>query len=156
MEFMFWGCFTYDRKGPFHIWKDETAAETKESKAYIDAMNEVLEPKLKAEWEFETAMRRMGLKNMGGTKPAWKWDQKHGKIVRNAKKGGIDWYRYQTVILLKLLIPFAKICGPEALIQEDKAPSHASKHQNQIFLDANVLRLMWCGNSPDLNPIELY
>ena len=90
MEFMFWGCFTYDRKGPFYIWKDETAAEKKESKAYIDAMNEILEPKLKAEWELETAMKRMGLKNIGGTKPTWKWDQKHGKIVRNAKKGGID------------------------------------------------------------------
>ena len=91
---------------------------------------------------------------MGGTKPVWKWDQKHGKIVRNAKKGSIDWYRYQTVILLKLLILFAKIYSPEALVQEDKAPSYTSKHQNQIFLDANVLRLMWCGNSPDLNAIE--
>ena len=74
MEFMFWGCFIYDRKGPFYIWKDETAAEMKESKAYIDAMNEVLELKLKAKWEFETVIRRMGLKNMGGTKPTWKWD----------------------------------------------------------------------------------
>ena len=79
-------------------------------------MNEILELKLKAEWELETAMRRTGLKNMGGTKPVWKWDQKYGKIVRNAKKGSIDWYRYQTVILLKLLIPFAKLCGPEALV----------------------------------------
>ena len=49
MEFMFWGCFIYDRKGLFYIWKDETVAEKKESKAYIDAMNKILEPKLKAE-----------------------------------------------------------------------------------------------------------
>ena len=26
-EFMFWGCFSYEKKGPFHIWKPETAAE---------------------------------------------------------------------------------------------------------------------------------
>jgi transposase len=24
-EFMFWGCFSYDKKGPCHIWKSETA-----------------------------------------------------------------------------------------------------------------------------------
>ena len=153
-EFMFWGCFTYDRKGPFHIWQKETSAEKKASIAYIDALNEALEPKLKAEWELNTAVERMGLRNKAGKKPQWKWDKAHGKIVRDGKKGGIDWYRYQTVILLKKLIPFAQSCGPEYYVMEDKAPPHASKHQDQIFMDANVLRLMWCGNSPDLNPIE--
>jgi hypothetical protein len=48
-EFMFWGAFTYDRKGPFHIWQKETPAEKKASTAYIDALNEALKPKLKAE-----------------------------------------------------------------------------------------------------------
>jgi hypothetical protein len=36
-EFMFWGCFSYDRKGPMHIWKRETAKERRE------AMNELAE-----------------------------------------------------------------------------------------------------------------
>src|SRR5580692_1396246 len=26
-EFMFWGCFSYDKKGPCHIWKPETKTE---------------------------------------------------------------------------------------------------------------------------------
>jgi hypothetical protein len=26
-EFMFWGCFLYDCKGPCHIWRPETAQE---------------------------------------------------------------------------------------------------------------------------------
>jgi hypothetical protein len=24
---MFWGCFSYDKKGPCHIWKPETKTE---------------------------------------------------------------------------------------------------------------------------------
>ena len=43
---------------------------------------------------------------------------------------------------------------PNTIVQEDKAPSHASKHQNLIFMDFNVMRLLWPGNSPDLNMIE--
>jgi hypothetical protein len=40
------------------------------------------------------------------------------------------------------------------VVQEDKAPAHASPHQNKIFLDAKVLRLVWPGNSPDMNAIK--
>jgi hypothetical protein len=28
-NFMFWGCFSYNKKGPCHIWQEETAAEKK-------------------------------------------------------------------------------------------------------------------------------
>jgi hypothetical protein len=34
-------------------------------------------------------------------------------LVWNAKAGGIDWYRYGRVILMKKLIPFAKECIKE-------------------------------------------
>ena len=43
---------------------------------------------------------------------------------------------------------------PDAIVQKDKAPSHASKHQDLVFMNAQVLRLLWPGNSPDLNMIE--
>ena len=77
-------------------------------------------------------------------------------MVRKGK-GGIDWYRYQKVILLPKLLPFAKECmkaRPGTIVQEDKALCHASKHQNIVFMDAGVLRFLWPGNSPDLNMIE--
>ena len=77
-------------------------------------------------------------------------------MVRKGK-GGIDWYRYQKIILLPKLLPFAKEYmkdHPDTIVQEDKAPSHASKHQDLVFMDAGVLRLLWPGNSPDLNMIE--
>lgn len=59
-------------------------------------MNERLEPIAKEEWELETGLRRMVLRNLGGRKLTWRWDERHGKIVRKGK-GGVDWYRYQKV-----------------------------------------------------------
>jgi hypothetical protein len=41
-------------------------------------------------------MKRMGLRNPGGRKSTWKWDERHEKIVRKGK-GVVDWYRYQKV-----------------------------------------------------------
>ena len=155
-EFMFWGCFSYEKKGLFHIWKPETAAEKRAAQGEIDKINEALEPLAKEDWELEIGMKRMGLRTKGGRKPVWKWDEKHGKVARKGR-GGIDWYRYQKTILLPKLLPFAKECikdRPDTVVQEDRAPSHASKHQDLVFMDAEVLRLLSPGNSPDLNMIE--
>ena len=91
-EFMFWECFSYDKKGPFHIWKPETQQEKKQAEKELDRLNQLLEPDAKAAWELETAMANMRLRNRGGRKPVWKWDKRHGKIVRDGK-GGIDWWR---------------------------------------------------------------
>jgi hypothetical protein len=51
-------------------------------------------------------MRRTGIRNLIGKKPTWKWDKRHGKLVRGDGKG-VDWYRYATFILTPKLIPFA-------------------------------------------------
>ena len=61
-EFMFWGCFSYDWKGPMHIWKAETAAEKKKAKEEIDCLNKILEPQARQRWELETAMRCFNLR----------------------------------------------------------------------------------------------
>lgn len=154
-EFMFWGAWTYDRKGPCHIWKAETAKEKKTAIEDLKQMNEANESIAKINWELETGIKRMNLRRKpGGQPPTWKYDKAHGAAVREGKKGGIDWYRYQKEILIKKLLPFAKECGPTTLVQEDKASAHASKHQQQVFLNWNVMRLFWPGNSPDLNAIE--
>lgn len=57
-------------------------------------MNEELEPILREEWELANGMRRMSLRNLPGTKPQWRWNQKNVKLSRQAGGGGIDWYRY--------------------------------------------------------------
>ena len=60
---------------------------------------------MKEEWELATAMRRIGLQNLRGIKPIWKWNKKHGKLIRGNGKG-INWYRYVTFVLKPKLIPF--------------------------------------------------
>jgi hypothetical protein len=157
MEFMFWGCFSYDKKGPYHIWKSETAAQKKAAEITIATLNTEREPELKEEWELNTAMSRAGLRNKPGIKPTWQFNKKSGKLVREKGKGGIDWWRYQQEIIVPKLIPFAKECmveRPNTLVQEDGAPSHAHHAQERVYKFARVAHLLWPGNSPDLNAIE--
>lgn len=116
-------------------------------------MNAALEPILKEEWELETGIQRLGLRNRSGKQPQWKWDKKHRKLVRR-QGTGVDWYRYQKEVVIPKLIPFAKACGPGTLVQEDLAPSHAHQAQAAIYKAASVARLLWCPNSPNLNMIE--
>lgn len=40
------------------------------------------------------------------------------------------------------------------IVQEDKAPSYASKYQEPVFMETGILCLLWPGNSPNLNMIE--
>jgi len=80
-EFMFWGCFSYDWKGPIHIWKAETAAEKKKAKEEIAQLNILLEPEARAKWERDTETRRATLRYPNrGPKPQWKFTKKTGKI----------------------------------------------------------------------------
>jgi transposase len=158
-QFMFWGCFSYDKKGPCHIWEDETPKEKKESEIWLEQQNKILEPICKAEWEIQTAMRRVRIsRNMPGKKPVWKWNKTNGKLVRDSNsKGGIDWYRYYRCILEKKLLPFAKECAkerPGTVVQEDNAAPHAHHHQYRVYDFWKVQKLLWPGNSPDLSAIE--
>lgn len=156
-EFMFWGCFSYERKGPCHCWLPETAAEKSAAEKALTKLNQDLEPYMKEQWEMETQMRRLNLRQQSrGRKPTWKWNQKNGKVTRR-KGTGIDWYRYQQKVLIPKLLPFAQEClllRPHTVVQEDRAPSHAHHLQQQVYDQAGVQRLLWCGNSPDLNAIE--
>jgi hypothetical protein len=42
-------------------------------------------------------MNRLRLRGISGRKPTFKWNEKNGKYVRKAEKGGIDGWRYQKV-----------------------------------------------------------
>lgn len=46
-ESMFWGCFSYDKKGPYHCWCPETALEKRQSEQEIKTLNQELEPILR-------------------------------------------------------------------------------------------------------------
>jgi transposase len=157
-QFMFWGCFSYDEKGPCHIWEDETAKEKEEAIEWLKAKNAELEPLRKQAWELETALRRLNIqRNPGGRKPQWRWCKRTGKLEREKSKGGIDWYRYYKTILKKKLLPFAKKCEqvlPGIIVQEDNASPHVHHYQATVYDFWKVLKLLWPANSPDLNAIE--
>ncbi|EDN06634.1 predicted protein [Histoplasma mississippiense (nom. inval.)] len=155
-EFIFWGCFSYDKKGPCHCWSPETAQEKAQSVKDIDSLNEMMEPIKKAEWELQNGIRRLNLRQLPGPQPIWKWKKETGKLSRG-KSNGIDWYRYQVKILLPKLFPFANECEkerPNTIVQEDRAPAHDHYIQHHIYEIHHIQRMLWCANSPDLNTIE--
>lgn len=41
---MFWGSFSYDKKGPCHCWAPETAQERRIATQEVEALNQQLEP----------------------------------------------------------------------------------------------------------------
>jgi len=93
--------FFIHEKGPCHNWKDETAAEKRTATKDLDARNAAIEEANKRMWEITTGLRRVGLRNKPGKKPVWKHTKKNGAFIRTKGHGGIDWYRYQEVILKK-------------------------------------------------------
>ena len=91
---MFWGCFSYDQKGPCHCWGPETAAQKRQADEEIEKLNQELEPLMKERWELENGMERLKLRQLPGRKPQWRWNQRTGRLTRLKALKGIDWYRY--------------------------------------------------------------
>ncbi|KAI1514453.1 hypothetical protein KJE20_07590 [Pyrenophora tritici-repentis] len=153
---MFWGCFSYDKKGLCHVYQPETKTEKEDAAQKIEQLNAELKPIQREEWELSESMRRTGLRNKSGRKPQWRWTENTGKLVRTSG-GGVDWWRYQTCVLILKLIPFAKEClqdRPQTVVIEDKAHAHAHYYQSVVYRLYDVQRLLWCGNSPDCNCIK--
>jgi len=153
--FMFWASFSYDKKGPCHIWKPETAKEKKQAITFMDKLNEAAEPAARAKWEATIAKEEAttGKKS----RKTWQFTSERGKLERQGKKGGIDWYRYQKEILHSKLLPFAATCKetrPNTAVIEDGAPAHAHWFTQTVYDAFGIRKLDWPGNSPDLNMIE--
>src|SRR5437588_5918809 len=95
-------------------------------------------------------------RKMRGKPASWRFAKEHGAFKRSGG-GGIDWWRYLTCVLIPKLIPFAQSLScleSETVVQEDKAPSHTAAIHQVYYNAAEVKRLLWPGNSPDLNMIE--
>src|SRR4051812_33716127 len=101
---MWWSCFSWDKKGPYHIWTPETDQQRKEADVEITKIDVVLEPIKRQEWK---AINTNANQVKPGKKPAWRWSQNTRKLERGSK-GGIDWWRHQNEVLIPKLIPFAQ------------------------------------------------
>ena len=47
---------------------------------------------MREEWELNTGIQRMRLRNLPRPKPGWKFTEATGKLVRNQGHGGIEWW----------------------------------------------------------------
>jgi hypothetical protein len=92
-EFMFWGAFSYNFKGPYHIYQPETARMKREAQEWCDIMNTTHEDQYRQDWELENGIRRLNLRRRSGKLPKWRFTAKTGKLMRNGR-GGVDFYRY--------------------------------------------------------------
>jgi hypothetical protein len=98
-EFMFWGSFTYDKKGPCHVWEKETPQEKRDRKANLDARNKKNEKAHKAKWQKDyhkwvKEWTKAHGRRPGGQKRVWVHNEKTGAFVVKNGRGGINWYRY--------------------------------------------------------------
>lgn len=76
------------------------------------------------------------------------------------KKGvkGIDWYRYQKLILLPHLYPFdwkIKSLRGQAVLMEDGAGPHSHHFLAELRDEEGIEQEAWPSSSPDINPIEI-
>jgi hypothetical protein len=158
LEFMFWGCFSYDFWGPCHIWRKETPTERRRAQEIIDSWNALLEPEDWQRWKDARLLLHFSRGGRQRGRPAqWRFTKANGKLVREAKRGGIDWFRYLNHVVCQKIFPFAERCKesrPDTMVQEDRAGPHAHMMQGVFYDFFNVQRLLWPGNSLDLNPIE--
>ena len=117
-KFMFWGCFSYNQKGPCHIWRPETAVEKREAEKEIQEWNNEISSIRELEWQ----LSKSRLRPTKGPKPQWRFTEKTGKLVRRGN-GGIDWYRYQKVLSqLAIIREFLLIDKLQEIVQAKMIP----------------------------------
>ena len=154
-EMQFWGCYTVEFKGPYYMFKWETAEKKKKAEKDLREMNseyKIAQKLLEKEFHAENARRPLSRRRKHISKSDMrKLEQK------KERKGGIDWYQYQTQILKERLLSFCqkiiKWYGQCYLIQ-DEVSSHTVWQQNKILEIEGLYQMEWPANSPDLNQIE--
>jgi hypothetical protein len=81
-----------------------------------------------------TAIRQLNINyNVSKPKPKWKFTKARGAMVRKGKASSINAIRYHQEVLILKLIPFAKQCSLDYIVQEDKALAYASHFQKTLI-----------------------
>jgi len=88
---MWWSCFLYDKKGPYHIWKPETKEEKEACKKDLEERNRLRFDEDKLNWELETGIQRLrATTTIRGRKPQFKHDETTRAYILKEGKGGIN------------------------------------------------------------------
>jgi hypothetical protein len=171
-EAMFWACFTYDHKGPCHIYYDETSEQKTHNEEKMARLNEEeIEAEARAEFEAREREKERDWDEKEQRWPtnraSWEVFWRDNQFKKGKSRGGVDNLRYTYEVIEPLLIPFYKEIMvqrhdpdtlepdlPSYVFQQDNAPSHASKWTIRRLQKAGIPLLEHIGNSPDMNAIE--
>ena len=110
---MFWACFTYDFKGPCHIYYKETEEQKEEFAENVDKLNEE-EIKEEARAAFDAQEREKERiwdekgKKWPNNRASWEVYWKNNQFKKGRSRGGVDNIRYTYEVIEPLLIPFFK------------------------------------------------
>ena len=149
-EFIFWGCYTAEVLGPCYMFHKESADEKNVAQEDLADKNSnylVQQQAIREHFLAEQAKKPKSRNLKRIPKP-------EGVLLERKKgnKGGVDWYRYQTFVLLPQLILFMydiiKKYGHYYLVQ-DGAPAHDAWQQKDLLNIKGLTILLWPGNSPD-------
>jgi hypothetical protein len=171
-EAMFWGSFTYDFKGPCHIYYKETEEQKESNEAEMDRINEEeVEAECRVAFDAQEREKERKWDEKGQKWPkkraSWEVYWKNHMMKKGKSRGGVDNLRYTYEVLEPLLIPFWKELmvqrhDPDTFecdqipyyFQQDNAPSHASKWTQRRLQKEGIPLLEHIGNSPEMNAIE--
>lgn len=110
---MFWGCFTYDSKGPCHIYYPETDEQKVANEAEIERLNiEEIKAECWATFKEQEQKKEKKWDKKGQKWPksraSWEVYWKNNQYKKGPSRGGVDnlWYTYE--VLKPYLIPFYK------------------------------------------------
>jgi hypothetical protein len=149
-EFMFWAYFSYNFKGPCLIGSKGATEERRLAEDKIAGWNRLLEPEYQRRWEAARSLLLLSRNRQQCRRPAeLRFTKVNGKLVREAKREGMDWYRYLMNIVLPKIFPFAERCKelcPDTIVQEHRAGPHAHQIQGLFYNVFKIERLLWPGN----------
>ena len=155
-DLQFWGCFSTEMRGPYHIYATETAAEKKAAAESLDEVNmpyhveaQLLKERFHAEQQIKPPSKRL--------KRPPKPDMPLKTQGKNLKEG-VDWYRYREEVLRPKLLPFCQQiiqAYGECYLLEDGAASHTADQNLEEYEISGLHRINWPANSPDFNAIEM-
>ena len=92
---MFWGAFSYDKKGPCHVWEKETAQEKKDRKDDLNKRNSLREKANKQKWmkdqkKWLQEYVKTHSRKPGGTRKKWVHNKANRVYIIKNGRGGIN------------------------------------------------------------------
>lgn len=155
-QLQFYGCFTYNYKGPCIIYERETELEKFFNDEILKAENEERrEAVSQHQTRARTALNLLNESDVNGRFNTKKQQYtKKDDYTRGKKsRGGIDGFRHREETL-KTIVPWLKALPTTPILLEDGAPAHRSRIATDYLTTERVDKLSWPGHSPEINASE--